>query len=226
MGRTHGFTLVELLVVIGIISILVAILLPALNKARQAAQAVACASHLRQIGLTVEMYRQENRGYYPPIAFEQTPGDPNSAYRWGVLLRPYLADSSTDKYVSTRGVLYCPSVPLAYRNPSASYVSYGYNRWGVGGDKPQANGYPKMIRRLKSVPVETLMMIDIARPSDPTRQGWYEAYPSVFFQYTRHNGRANAVFADGHVAGLTLKEILTDTDPATNAAPWFGNNSQ
>jgi prepilin-type N-terminal cleavage/methylation domain-containing protein/prepilin-type processing-associated H-X9-DG protein len=79
MKNRRAFTLVELLVVIGIIAVLISMLLPALNKARMQAKRVQCSSNLRQCGVSLLMYAQENNGWIVPVgAWGADPSDPNS----------------------------------------------------------------------------------------------------------------------------------------------------
>src|SRR5690349_22276302 len=77
MRYRRGFIMVELLVVIGIIAALVALLLPALRRARGAAGRVACQSNMRQIFGFAQMYANESRDYYPPWNIS------NAALSWG-----------------------------------------------------------------------------------------------------------------------------------------------
>ncbi len=76
----QAFTLVELLVVIGIIAVLVGVLLPALQKAQDAGKAIACASQMRQIGMAMQMYVNDWKGTYPPcwIQDDKAVTPPNS----------------------------------------------------------------------------------------------------------------------------------------------------
>lgn len=78
----RGFTLVELLVVIAVIALLVSILLPALHKAREAAQAVACLSNLRQCGIGFQLYAHNNDGAIAAIRSERISGWGETVYPW------------------------------------------------------------------------------------------------------------------------------------------------
>jgi prepilin-type N-terminal cleavage/methylation domain-containing protein len=64
-GQRKGFTLIEILVVVGIIAILISILFPVLSNVRKSAQEVVCESNLRQFGMAIQMYANQNRGALP-----------------------------------------------------------------------------------------------------------------------------------------------------------------
>jgi len=92
--RRSAFTLIELLVVISIIALLIGILLPALAAAREAARSSQSLSNLRQIGIALEAYLTERRGYYPYMSSAPTAKFNSNKPRWADQLYPYMNNTA------------------------------------------------------------------------------------------------------------------------------------
>src|SRR5207248_8101580 len=128
--RYRAFTLVELLVVVGLIALLIAMLLPALGRAREHANRVKCAANLRSIGQVLTMYTEQFHYYPGMVVYEVNGASVADAAIWPQRLRPYLGGD--------KQVFYCPSqdercrwsdrgpLPLTPAQKGSRFVSYGY----------------------------------------------------------------------------------------------------
>lgn len=197
--RCRSFTLIELLAVVAIIALLIAMLLPALGTAREAAREAQCANSLRQVGLTFEMYFADYGQRYPV------------AYNWKTNVWRYVPDSLRD------AVCFCPSRHGRSIDRAMWYWGQGYNI-GFGGYPGFAGRHAGRIVN----PAGKILIAEWGRDIDGKggclsgppvgRTGWVSFGSGSYWAVCRpHGDGGNLLFGDGHVAWYRPEAYHSDT---------------
>jgi prepilin-type N-terminal cleavage/methylation domain-containing protein len=221
-AKSRGFTLVELLVVIGIIALLVAILLPALNKARQQGNWATCLSNLKQIGNALQLYAQENRGYYPRAASGSNGPMPDDYIFWQEQPPPGRNpdDSALCPYLNAKGdkfktVMRCPSDLYGDRRVKpgreaygAFRYSYSMNQWWVADPQNSLTGTRHKSSEVKNSS-EKILMIEEKEPNDGRWDFTQETVGGDDELGDRHSKQGNILWNDYHVTRLYWKDVST-----------------
>lgn len=190
-----AFTLVELLVVICIMSLLMALLSPALKAARDKARAIQCLAKLKQIGLGFQMYSNDNNETIPWGVYDGTVG-------WQLGLNSYVIMNRAN---ATGGTWYLDQI---WKCPSNRYAGNGYSSYGLN-----CSLYASSIRGVKITdiksPSQRLIICDNNAGSNngvaadvlymnysPHAPDWQAQYAAGYL----HSGGANCLFADWHAA--------------------------
>jgi prepilin-type N-terminal cleavage/methylation domain-containing protein/prepilin-type processing-associated H-X9-DG protein len=197
-----GFTLVELLVVLAVIALLAALLLPALSKAKESARTTQCLNQMRQLGLAVRLYVDENGDAFPR---SQHSAFAHGQLPWERSLAPLLGSSTTAWTNLLTGLYHCPS------DKRTTPWSYGLNVYYELGPKDDYTGKPQTWRRLTEVPrpAATVLFAENNTSADHLMpEFWYAQADAVDLASTRHKGRANYTFADGHASLLPLNRVF------------------
>lgn len=192
---SHGFTLIEMLVVIAIIALLVSIITPAVNRALEKSRRIACVSNLRSLGQATLGYVVDHKQKIP---FLKAPSGPGSGYAnppWFNLIAPYAGG------VVRTNISLEPGTDTAFRCPAQRgdfAISYGPSI-GAFVDGNSHLLYDQIVS-----PSQKVWLLDVH-----TGYVYFfnPAIPAEVWTAPRHHGRANILYFDGHVGTATPAEL-------------------
>lgn len=224
--RRRGFTLIELLVVVAIIAILASLLLPALGQAKARGKAIQCLNNLKQMGLAMILYSDENDGYIPR----------GNGYPWFLVYMPYMPEGGTAKDYRTVRIYRCAGYPNTDTR-RRQIITYVINAWKFASPKDKVGSEqigPSKITAFE-MPSDTIHLVDNENgPWRPIVTGYQDGItelndvwspshlpynevsnprrlnPERRVAAKRHGEGVNALFLDGHARHLQARAVVTD----------------
>ncbi len=230
--RNKSFTLIELLVVIAIIAILAAMLLPALSKARAKARAISCVNNLKQIGLTIALYNNDNDDYYPCNRFP-TPLDQNTFWIHYLIeyqnleMKLFRCPSDSKENTYTKANWTSLSSSVSY---SINITALGYSL-ATPGNYPDAQTIGSLARACKNGETPVLVADGADRLSttiswDATYifSGWNvlcreDSATAYYALSRRHDGLCNILLPDYSVSNINKSKF--DENYNTHKSRYF-----
>ena len=208
-ARGFGFTLIELSVTMGIIAVLSTLVFSAVSTSMQKAKTVQCISKMRQIGVALLLYTNENNGTLPP-----------SSHSCGFSAQTKWTDASA-RYLGIQSPVVSADFERFYRCPldphkSNNYWSYALNAFfELNPDNDDYQGSPQTWHRLVCIehPARTVLLAEIkgANNADHFMPETWGSMTSATntLAYNRHIGLSNYLFLDGHIETLTVQSVYS-----------------